>query len=151
MTAARLEAAGSRGRPFLRHVAAASEQVPQLRLGAWHGDLNPGNLAVTGAGAVVWDWERYEDGVPLGFDLLHHRLMSSITVRGEPAAGAARRLLDASPSLLHGRAPDASSALVTARLYLITIGARFLEDRQDVAGADLGRVEDWLLAVLDAS
>ena len=58
--------------------------------GAWHGDWNPGNCAVLPDAVLVWDWERYEAGVPAGFDALHLSLQASIGGGIEPSAAAGR-------------------------------------------------------------
>lgn len=42
-----------------------------VRLGRWHGDLTPWNLARIGDRLLVWDWERSSTPVPLGLDALH--------------------------------------------------------------------------------
>ena len=57
-----------------------------LPVGAWHGDWNAGNCSVVPDAVLVWDWERYETGVPAGFDVLHLSLQSGL---GSVPAGAA--------------------------------------------------------------
>ena len=42
-----------------------------LWFGAWHGDWVPWNMARHGDEVLLWDWEHYEEGVPVGFDALH--------------------------------------------------------------------------------
>ena len=59
-----------------------------LAMGSWHGDWTPWNMASTSAGLLLWDWERFTEGVPLGFDALHYRLQQG---RGAGASRAARR------------------------------------------------------------
>ena len=57
--------------------AAALESRParrRLAFGAWHGDWTPWNMASTAGGLLVWDWERFATGVPVGFDALHYWL-----------------------------------------------------------------------------
>ena len=116
---------------------------------AWHGDLNPGNIAVVAGACPVWDWERFGTDVPPGFDLLHHDLHEAITMRGRTPRDAATDLLAAGAV---GLAPlgltPASADLVTCA-YLLTLAERYLGDAQDEAGADLGRVGDWLVPALD--
>ena len=116
--------------------------------GSWHGDLNSGNLALVAGPCPVWDWERYETGVPLGFDLLHHRLHQSITVQGSAPAEAARALVRHAPGLLAPLGIGAHDAEAVARTYLLVLAVRYLTDDQSGAGADLGDVGSWLLPAL---
>lgn len=126
---------------------------PDLMLptGSWHGDLNAGNLALVNGACPVWDWERFETGVPVGFDLLHHRLHAAIADgRVQPAVAAATLLGDAGSMLAPlGLAPAVAGAV--ARLYLLTLACRYLADDQRGAGADLGGVHEWLVPALEGA
>ncbi|MDP9239194.1 MAG: hypothetical protein M3O55_00925 [Actinomycetota bacterium] len=126
------------------------DDAPAIDLGSWHGDLNPGNLAVLPDQVLVWDWERFDDSVPVGFDLLHHDLHQAITVKGVGAQAAAGRLLDKASDTLGKLGVDGIAAQATARLYLLTLAGRYLRDNQVGAGAPLGRVRDWIVPVLRA-
>ncbi|MFC6287688.1 hypothetical protein ACFP3Q_14975 [Nocardioides sp. GCM10027113] len=128
------------------------ERVPtrlELAPGAWHGDLNPGNVALVRGPCPVWDWERFEPDVPRGFDLLHHRLHEAITVLGMDPRVAASLLVANAPATLTPLGVGGEAATATARLYLVTLACRYLEDDQRAAGGDLGRVEEWLLPALE--
>jgi hypothetical protein len=127
----------------------------ELTYGAWHGDWAPWNMASLPDTILVWDWERFATGVPLGFDALHHALQCGISApsaRGS-ADGAATHavgaMVAAAPELLlpfgvvHRQAVE-----VTALLYLIDLAARYVADRQAEAGARLGVLGSWLLPVL---
>lgn len=118
-----------------------------LPAGSWHGDWNPGNCAVLADEVLVWDWERYESGVPAGFDALHLSLQGAIGAGVDPLAAAGRLISDA-PTLL---APFGvgSDARLVAMLYLYGLGARYLCDDQAGAGAAVGRLESWLLPTLE--
>ncbi|MGH3497062.1 MAG: hypothetical protein ACRDP1_06330 [Nocardioidaceae bacterium] len=119
-----------------------------VRTGTWHGDLNPGNVAVAGGRALVWDWERFSTGVPVGFDLLHHDFHEAVTVRGRPAYDATVQLMsDAGPRLEPVGVSAATAALV-ARAYFLTIGARYFVDGQRETGSALGNLDDWLVPAL---
>jgi hypothetical protein len=113
--------------------------------GAWHGDLTVWNCALSSTGDVlIWDWERYERDVPLGYDALHHHLQTTLSSRpAEPGDVAA--LISRAPALLagFGVAPDA--AAVIALTYLADLGRRYLADGQQRAGHRLGRVDQWLV------
>lgn len=133
-------------------IAALLDSVPgehRFTTGCWHGDFNAGNVALGRAATVVWDWERFESGAPLGFDLLHHQLHRDITERGTDPAQAARRLVDSAPAELADLGCSVAEAAWTARLYLATLAVRYLGDDQEGAGADLGLVQEWLFPVLE--
>lgn len=148
--AAQLTALGIRAAPLTAHLDALAGAPVALEHGAWHGDLNPGNIALVEGRCLVWDWERFEQGVPLGFDVLHHDLHRAVTVTGTPPPLAARRLLTEAPTRLAGLGVAPAAATVTARLYLLALAARYLRDHQSEAGSELGDVDSWLLPALDA-
>lgn len=119
-----------------------------LPLGAWHGDFNPGNTAVLLDRVLVWDWERFETDVPLGFDALHLALQDAITRQGAAPDQAVEQQRARAVTLLAplGLAPE--DARLVAVLYWLELGTRYARDAQAEAGADLGRVERWLLPTL---
>jgi hypothetical protein len=145
------EIASPRGR-WLREAlgawrrSASSEDT--VRLGAWHGDWTPWNMAYDGATLSVWDWERYQPGVPLGYDALHFTIQGAIVGRGQEPTDAVQAMLAAAPALLEPFGLDRVSADRTALLYLFEIGARYEADRQESAGARLGTLESWLMPAL---
>lgn len=134
--------------PWLRQLDRLPPDV-ELRSGAWHGDLNPGNIVLAPGSCPVWDWERFEPAVPVGFDLLHHDLQHAITRRRRPPATAAAELLRSAPAALAGFGHDAEQADAVCRAYLITLADRYLADDQAAAGASLGRIDEWLLPALE--
>jgi hypothetical protein len=140
------------GRPGADHLAAALRSATAtgvvVPFGCWHGDWSPGNAAVLDDTVLVWDWERFEAGVPLGFDALHHHLQAAVTVRGVPPRRAAEDAVRRAPALLAPFGVPAASAWVVVVLYLVEIGTRYLTDRQAEAGAPLGHVDRWLAPVL---
>jgi len=120
----------------------------ELRLGSWHGDWAPWNMAGAPTRVMVWDWERFATGVPVGFDALHHELNRRLA-DGADATDAVRATLSRAGALLapfEVAGPDAVRA--TALLYLVDLAARYLHDRQAQAGARLGVLGTWLLPVL---
>jgi hypothetical protein len=117
-----------------------------LSLGCWHGDWTPWNSASRDGRVLLWDWERFSGGVPIGFDLLHHDMQTGLAVDCTPdrvealLAGAPERL--APLGLTHAQAER------TALAYAIELASRYLVDDQTGAGAEVGDVGRWLLPVL---
>ncbi|WP_371782937.1 hypothetical protein [Streptosporangium subroseum] len=114
------------------------------RLFAWHGDFAPWNIA-RGADErlLVWDWERFGTGVPLGFDAVHHFFHRALR-RTDPTAAAMACLAQALPTL----APfglSAAEARLTAIRYLITLADRHAADGHE----PLGPPARWLSPVVD--
>lgn len=128
-------------------VAASTE----MAFGAWHGDWTPWNMLAQGNRIQVWDWERFETDVPVGFDAFHFALQRAVSRDREQAGPAARRLLERSTTLLAPFGVPTDSARLVATLYLLDLGARYLKDRQYEAGAALGNLSTWLLPVVSDS
>jgi hypothetical protein len=121
-----------------------------LASGAWHGDLTPWNIGVADGRLLVWDWERYEDGVPVGFDALHHELAVLTQGQGLDHEVAARRVLEGAGPLTAPLGVPLDTAGTVALAYLITLGARYLVDGQRAAGHRSGQLERWLVPLLAA-
>jgi hypothetical protein len=151
--AAAVAVAAATGDPAGARLVAVHDEITRagpdtLELGCWHGDFNGANSAVLAGGRVlVWDWERFAEDVPVGFDALHRELQTSIVHRGVTAPVAAAWLIQRAPAVL--AAFDVETPAFVAALYLVELGARYMGDRQRAAGAELGRLEDWLLPVLE--
>ncbi|GAA1510109.1 hypothetical protein [Nocardioides humi] len=113
----------SRGRlgRAMERVAAITGSRP-LSWGAWHGDWTPWNMAVSGERVLLWDWERFETGVPTGLDPLHY-VVNALNA-GFPSSpeGVLRALAFASyPDRSLGGEPH-----VRSLLYLVAILTRYL-------------------------
>ena len=126
----------------------AAGRDTELTLGMWHGDWTPWNMARSGPDLLLWDLERAEWGVPLGYDALHFRLQSTIVRDGVTPIGAARALLADAPSLLAAYGLTSDEARTTARLYLVELGTRYVADGQREAGGALSALERWLTPAL---
>jgi hypothetical protein len=124
-----------------------------LTYGAWHGDWSPWNMADVAADAgtpeklLVWDWERFSPGVPLGFDALHHELQRRVRTETD-AKACVHDLVTQAPTLLDPFDVVHDGREATALLYLMDLAARYLGDRQAEAGARPGVLGAWLLPVL---
>jgi hypothetical protein len=118
-----------------------------LRYGSWHGDWAPWNMANVAETLLVWDWERFATGVPLGFDAVHHELQKRIQSTGD-AKAAVEATVHRAGELLAPFGVPAEGREATALLYLVDLAVRYLTDRQAEAGARLGVLGTWLLPVL---
>jgi hypothetical protein len=118
-----------------------------FRYGAWHGDWAPWNMANLAGALLVWDWERFATGVPLGFDAVHHELQKRIQSTGD-AKDAVEATVRQAGELLAPFGVPSEGREVTALLYLVDLAARYLTDRQAESGARLGVLGTWLLPVL---
>lgn len=139
-----------------RLVAAATTLVARdgavrLQYGRWHGDWTPWNMARHGDDLLLWDLERMEDGVPLGFDALHHHVQSAVVREHHAAEEAATAMVRTAEVLLGSWQLDHRAARATAMLYLLEIGARYSADRQDEAGGALSGLAEWLLPALESA
>ncbi|GAA1735164.1 hypothetical protein [Luedemannella helvata] len=124
----------------------------RLAYGQWHGDWAPWNMATLADRLLLWDWERFATGVPLGFDALHFALQRDLQATGfavTRAGATVRDCVDAAPETLRPfGVTDRPTAHATALLYLVDLAARYLADRQAEAGARLGALGTWLLPTL---
>lgn len=148
----RLEQAGEGAdqralRKALDRLAAKSGHT-MLRFGAWHGDFTPWNATHTDAGLLVWDWERFADGVPVGFDALHYWIQSRVASARTGLADLAEESVRQSPNLLAPFDVTPGQAVLTALVYLADVSIRYLIDRQADYSRDLGTPGRWLIPAL---
>jgi phosphotransferase family enzyme len=127
----------------------ASDGSEVLTFGAWHGDWAPWNMAKTTRGLMVWDWERFSLGVPLGFDALHHWLQTEVRGGRHAPRVVAARCIESAPHLLASFEIAAQQARLIASLYVSDLATRYLFDRQALAGAPLGDPGAWLIPALE--
>lgn len=120
----------------------------ELTFGAWHGDWSPWNTRETADLVYLWDLERFETGVPYGFDAAHYRLQDHIVTRGADPTTAVLGLVAEAPSLLAPMGVAPGEAEPTVLLYLIDLAARYMGDQAERAGAALGALGRWLLPTL---
>jgi len=120
----------------------------ELTFGAWHGDWSPWNTRETEKLVYLWDLERFETGVPYGFDAAHYRLQDHIVTRGADPTTAVLGLVAEAPSVLAPMGVAPAEAEPTALLYLVDLAARYMGDQAERAGAALGALGRWLLPTL---
>lgn len=127
----------------------ATADATSLAFGSWHGDWTPWNMAFSGDQLLVWDWERFETGVPIGFDAVHYHLQGAVERNGAGGArSAAEAALFTAPMTLGPLGVRPGSAVFVAALYLADIATRYTCDGAAEAGARLGDVSTWLLPPL---
>jgi hypothetical protein len=95
-----------------------------MRIGAWHGDWSPWNLATRGAELFAWDWEHSGDRVPLGFDVIHFHFQTGFILDRLELGTAVRRAAERSrPALRALGVPDGLTRTLIL-LYLLEISLR---------------------------
>jgi hypothetical protein len=123
--------------------------IGSLRLGVGdsHGDWAPQNMALGSEGLEVWDWERYDTGVPQGFDALHF-----LARRVDPSPG---RLADTeadflreAPATLHKCGIDPGLTQPLVALYLLWVGRRYAADGALRASAETQTRLRWVTGLL---
>jgi hypothetical protein len=112
-------------------VVARRTALTQLSFGRWHGDWAPWNMGSGSAPVPLWDWERSQVDVPMGFDVVHFILQAQFKDQvGAPAAVTAVR--EGSAAALGRWYRDRAQVDATVLLYLCEILSRYAAD----AGAD---------------
>lgn len=112
--------------------------------GGWHGDWTPWNQSRTRHGLALWDWERFETGVPVGFDRCHFAVNAAVR-RGGPhpdVVVAALRTAGLDPACPIDRR--------LASAYLLTVAARYGRDAATATGEAAGVAARRSRLVLDA-
>lgn len=92
-----------------------------LAWSAWHGDWTPWNMARARGRTLVWDWERFETGVPRGLDHTHFLVNLTTSRHGEDPDAI---LLGLDLAHRAGLWPEAP-AHVQSLLYLVAITTRY--------------------------
>jgi hypothetical protein len=113
-----------------------------LSMGGWHGDWTPWNMSRRRHRLQLWDWERFESGVPLGMDRCHYAV-NAVCRRDGVDVGSVMAGLD-----LAGVHNDRSTeAHVVGATYLAAITCRYLQGAEfELGDAIAGRS----LVMLDA-
>ena len=121
--------------PFQR-LRDAMDPAGRCTFGAWHGDFGPWNAAVGPAGLEVWDWERFETGVPVGLDAAHWRVQ--ITLRKDMQASDMWLQVRHDVRLvLEAVGADEGTDSLVSGLYLLAIWARYRQDAAQGASTAL--------------
>jgi hypothetical protein len=133
----------------LHEALAARHGETTLTFGAWHGDWGPWNMSWLGGIPQVWDWERYQHGVPVGLDAVHYRAFPALLQVGH--AGLATTALDGAAARAVGEVlgKSAGNREITAVIdsYLLEIATRFAADAGINHTEPTGVAASWYLDV----
>jgi hypothetical protein len=101
----------------------------ELAFGGCHGDWTPWNMTRVNGRLMVWDWERFAHGAPVGEDAVHYAFMVWLRQRKRPPAEAERHVLDVVPPLLEAIGADPAQGELLLMLHQLEMGIRFAEAR----------------------
>ena len=140
---------GERIASAARRLGAVAEQITIIP-SAWHGDWTPWNMTTSRGTATVWDWERFELGVPAGYDAVHYAFHHAVRRDGFTPQTAIRKTTATATVMLSpfGVAPSDARAVVA--LYLLHLGQRHVHDGQEEAGAKKGPLVTWLVPEVES-
>lgn len=125
----------------------ASYGDTRLEMGAWHGDWTPWNMAWWRQTVQLWDWERFDRGVPYGFDFLHYQLQDRLR-SGELTTTGMQRWRAGARGTLEPLGLAGRPARATVAAYLLELCCRYLLAAQEPAGEPLRARAQWLLGFL---
>jgi hypothetical protein len=131
----------------LRRMTQARRDEPLL-LGAWHGDWTPWNMLHDARGIMVWDWEGFQDDVPIGFDLVHFLVQRAVVLESTDPAEALDAVVDRARPHLAAMGVDPAAAALVVVLYVVHLLAGYLETGE--RHSRLARTESWLARWLPA-
>jgi hypothetical protein len=119
-----------------------------MTCGGWHGDWSRWNTNLRDGIVQIWDWERYDPDVPMGFDGLH---VAAQAVRpgGDDERRQEEAFLRSVPHILDELAVDPAQHELTLRLYLLTIAARYVDALTHGETPALRRRVSWVLSLLE--
>lgn len=119
-----------------------------LRVGAWHGDFTPWNMARRRGKLQLWDWERFDEGVPVGLDQLHYPLNLHLRRAGTTLAAILEGLEPGAPGF---RTPHGQTRRTHAVLgaYLAAISLRYLLGAQGEGGDAISTKSKLMLEALE--
>jgi hypothetical protein len=133
-------AAASEGLAEALDVLGGTDAERPQPVGAWHGDWTPWNMSRRRGHLQLWDWERFETGVPLGLDRCHYGVNAVCRRDGVRLASVMRGLE------LAGIENDLSRpGHAVGATYLAVIASRYL------AGAELELGDAIADAITDRS
>jgi hypothetical protein len=119
-----------------------------VQLGGWHGDWGHWNMGLGDGVLKVWDWERFDAEVPVGFDGLHYAAQAVRPGQREEARQQ-DTFLRSVPATLSALGVPSDRHELTLRLYLLEIAARYVDALTHGATPALTRRTAWVLGLLE--
>lgn len=116
-----------------------------VRVGAWHGDWTSWNMARGWRKVLLWDWERFETGVPAGLDHCHFVVNALTRERGFSVQNVLEPLAGLRPAGQH-----ATSADLAVGAYLTRLALRYASASRGPGGHLIAPRASVLLAALDS-
>lgn len=114
-------------------------------IGAWHGDWTPWNQHQRRTEIRLWDWERFEEDVPLDMDRWHFAVNNESLKRGVTPDGVLRGLTAAGLDSSRKN----SSIYLSAACYLAAIACRYVGSTEQEGGHLIVRQADVMIESLE--
>lgn len=130
-----------------RRVEASHGSKP-VCLGGSHGDWGRWNMGLGEGGLMLWDWERFDPEVPVGFDGLHFDAQS-VRPGTRNHRRQERAFLGSASSTLSRFGVDPADHDLTLRLYLLEMAVRYVAALTHGETPPLRRRASWVLSLLD--
>jgi len=107
-----------------------------VTLAPWHGDFSPWNMISTARSTALIDWEFASLDMPVGADMLHHRLMVATHLEGASVEDPLEELLNLGENIpeLHAMQIPSEQHRTHLLLYLLEL------IRRDIELASAGRI-----------
>jgi hypothetical protein len=102
----------------------------KVPVGCWHGDWVPWNMTSHGDRVLLWDWEHFDDGVPVGLDGIHYRAQQLRMFKGTDPRVEDRWVREATEWLLNTFQLAMPQIRAVVLSYLLEINLRYLRDRE---------------------
>jgi hypothetical protein len=100
-----------------------------LAFGGAHGDWTPWNMARSRGRLVVWDWERFTLGAPVGQDAIHYAFMVALRRRKRTPEQSAEHAVHSTPPLITAMGGDPNDGPLLVMLHHLEMAVRFAEAR----------------------
>lgn len=122
-----------------------------LGFAGWHGDWVPWNLSYDRDQLLVWDWEYWSEGAPVGFDILHFFFGTQFFRGGGDVITAWNTATIQSRTRLGWLGVDNPALPLVHALYAVEMLARRLDIRNHGGGGDDDRVFPQIYSLIQAA